>query len=137
MLYGLLVRYRALQVAAHHYHNICSQATFMPDHEQFAAVYEKAEAHYDDIMERMIGLGNPAPSLHELISDVAASVESVVESSDNAEYFSALEVRVMAILDEIERIVDEEPISEGTLQLIGGQADEWEKMMYKIKQRLK
>lgn len=139
MLYLLLIKLRALQLSAHFYHNVCAGESFFQDHAYFAGAYEKAEEDYDSIIERMIGIHEQVPSLTQILVDVALEVGEVSEEADNETYFQDLLERKQNLIDEINRLADEQghEMSEGVIQLIGNIADSEEVEVYKIKQRLK
>lgn len=56
---NLAILYKLANMYAHAAHNLCAKSLFMQDHEYFSDLYEAYEGHYDDVIERMIGLGQP------------------------------------------------------------------------------
>jgi DNA-binding ferritin-like protein len=110
---------------------------FKQDHEMLGDIYEKADGHYDSIIERLIGLGR-TPNIPTINLQAAQKLQQLVLSyKENAECFSAILNLNKQILQNIEMLAKSPGISQGTLQLIGGHADEIEKENYFLGQRLK
>lgn len=125
--------YRAAQFYAHMAHNLASGPTFFSDHEFLGELYETYEKAYDDVVERMIGLGDN-PNIP------AITIAAAMEGKDHREQttdqcFSYLSLMEREICDEISKIVAD--TSDGTQNLLQGLADESEKRQFLIGQRLK
>jgi len=71
----LIIVFRALQLVAHHAHNLTKGLTFFEDHDFFGDLYGKAEGYYDSVVERFIGLGYESHlKLEMILMEVAKKV---------------------------------------------------------------
>lgn len=133
----LLILLRTKQLFAHNLHNTVSRIVFLQDHEFLGDIYSKAEGHYDSVAERMIGLGQ-APNLVQVQEQAVATLKQLPENfKDNTEALATLCDLNKHILAKIEVVCKMPGISQGTLQLVGGIADEIEVECYKLGQRVK
>ena len=124
-----------MQFYAHMLHNLCKGKTFMQDHAFFGELYPAYEGHYDDVVERMIGLGEEV-NIVEINKMAVDEMSSYSEQDIGTE--SGLKILLEyedAICKHIEKLCEES--SECTGQLIGDIANFSEIRQYKIKQRLK
>lgn len=122
---------RLMQFYAHIAHNKLGGETFFQDHAFLGELYAGYESDYDDVVERMIGLGEKV----DLIEIHKKAADSLYECESYKECFKELLDMEKDLCDAIEKLVKDS--SEGTKQLIGGIADKSEMRQYKIKQRLK
>lgn len=132
----LAIMYKMKNLLAHNMHNLCARVAFLPDHEYLADIYEKADDHYDAVVERMIGLGMPI-DLNAVHSQAIQKLASIPQGKDNSEMFSQLLQVNKQIIQMIEMECKSGKLSEGTRQMLGGQADELEMEGYKLGQRIK
>lgn len=139
-MYQLLVCLRALQIIAHHYHNLCARVAFQADHEFFKEVYESAEEDYDSVIERIIGIqGEDKLNLQALMMAVIKKVGEApsVGVSNNKVFYEEVLKHEIYICDIVKEVISTSMISPGTEQLIGEIANKSEVRQYKIKQRIK
>ena len=126
--------YRSAQFYAHNSHNFSSGLSSLADHKFFKEAYEAYTDAYDDLIERMIGLGIKFDIL-AITKSAAESVSSHGEYNNDEECFKWLleleKIICVIIKKEVEFATD------GTQNLLQGLADESEKRQYKIQQRLK
>ena len=129
---------RALQFYAHHAHHICARAVFNQDHETLGEIYSKADSDYDNVIERFIGTKGDS-ALDEQAVLVAAvqkcgqtPVKGVVE---NKVLLSNCLTALKEINAKIEVLCKTPGISQGTIQMIGDQANSNEVLIYKLQQR--
>lgn len=127
---------RSKQLAVHNMHQLASKVAFLADHEYLGDVYGKAESQYDSVIERMIGLGT-TPDLNTIQIQAAQKSASVIPAKDNGEMFTQVLTLNKQILQVIEVECKSGKHSQGTLQLLGGIADEIEMENYKLVQRTK
>jgi DNA-binding ferritin-like protein len=135
---NLAVHYRMLYLAMVQAHQTCKNIVFQQDHSFFAEVYSMMESNYDAIIERIIGLkGVELVNLQQIMSKVVADLASFPsEVKENADYYKYLQSHLNQVLQEIEQLAKADDLSQGTINLIVGQADAIEVLQYKIKQRL-
>lgn len=113
-----LLRY--MQLLSHIGHNILGGATFFQDHAFLSELYSAYEGHYDDIVERMIGLDE--------------EIDLVTVQKYESCYKELLDFE-----EELCRMIEElaKGSSQGTIDLIGAIGSSSEVRQYKLKQRLK
>ena len=131
----LAVKFQLLNFFAHMAHNVSYGATFPQDHAFFADIYDKADDHYDSTVERMIGLGFN-PNIQQIVAE-ASNRFKPMKAADNDEMFQQIVSQINAINIGLGAICKAGDITEGTRQMFGSMADEWEVVKYKLKQRLK
>jgi DNA-binding ferritin-like protein len=131
-LIELATLFRIINLYAHHAHNMASGATFMQDHAFFAEVYTQADENYDALIERHIGTVDDNVDLCAIIKD---SYDLIEKMSDD--YYQTIFVLLKECVNSIDEMSKDGKLSSGTLNLIQGQADMIEILIYKIKRRLK
>ena len=130
----LAIYYRCAQFYSHAAHNLASGDEFFQDHEYLGELYGAYETAYDDIIERMIGLGkSPDPMAITLIGAETAKGYGIPK--DDKEWFTKLVEIEGEICDIIKVLVPK--ATDGTQNLLQGLADESEKRQFLIGQRIK
>lgn len=124
-----LLRY--MQFYGHIGHNLLGGQTFFQDHSFLSELYSAYETHYDDIIERMIGLEEEL-DLVEIQKESVSGLKS--PKSYESCYKDLLDCEI-ELCQMIEKLVKDS--SQGTANLIQGIADQSEVRQYKLKQRLK
>lgn len=128
----LATLYRIINLYAHNAHNLTYGNTFLQDHEFFAEIYALLDNYYDDVIERHVGITGESIDLCLIIKDAYG----ILEKLDDGYYKN-----ILVLLNESLKMIDElnksDTISVGTQNLIQGQADNIEVLIYKINQRLK
>lgn len=135
-LLQLAVCYRGLQLAAHNFHNLVARTVFFQDHSFFGDLYSAAEGYYDDIIERIIGLyGDQSINLQNIMMMVSQKIQDAPNASqENKVFYQYCEQMLKYVLSEIEQLAP--GCSQGTMNMLAGQADEIEVLLYKISRRL-
>ena len=131
----LAITLRSAQLVAHNMHNLVKGLTFFEDHEFFGGLYSDYEGMYDDVVERLIGLGE-MPDLVEINKQACAKATAVDVAGMNADaMFSA----ILSIESTIQSQSSSygKSASFGTNNMLADIADKSEKRCYKIKQRSK
>jgi len=128
----LAILFRALNLYAHFAHNMTKGLTFFQDHAFFGELYETADDFYDQLIERIIGTSNETISLSEIDSKANALI-----SKGNDNYYGTIKAVLEKSLSDIEKLCRYGKFSVGTLNLLQGQADQIEVILYKIKQKMK
>ena len=125
---------RALQFLAHRAHNVVKGATFFEDHEFLGELYPAYEKAYDDLVERIIGTNAENLSICK-VNKAAAEMSSVSPNETSPEVFFRIilkgEKDLCAMIEE--SIKDQ---TQGTQNLLAQIADDSEKRIYSLKQRL-
>jgi len=123
---------RTMQFYTHIAHNLTSGDTFFSDHAFLGDLYAAYEVHYDDVVERMIGLGMPIdlPAVHL----EAAKAVSTMKTGDAQKFFKEILSMEKSLVVDITDAI--EGNSEGTSQLLGEICNQSEMRQYKLKQRL-
>jgi DNA-binding ferritin-like protein len=136
----LAVSLLCLKLYAHKAHHVAARVAFIPDHEMLGEIYEMADSHYDDVLERFIGThGDEALDEQRVIE---AAVQKCAKYpikgvKENKEYFKVCIESLNEINSKIEALCKKPEISQGTIQLVGDIANKNEVILYKIKQRCK
>ena len=132
----LITKYRTAQLFAHNAHHLTTGATFFSDHEYLGELYAAYESAYDVLVERWIGLGN-VPNLMQ-VQRAAADNVTAVRGIPAAFAFGELLRQEEGLQKWIENAisVNSPPLTQGTINLLTGLADESEARVYKLKQRL-
>lgn len=136
----IAICFRALQIYSQHAHNLCGRLAFQQDHEFFSELYNFADDSYDSIIERIIGTkGEEGLELKGILKGVYAKLDKApdVGVKENKQFYMFALEQVKYILKEINMACKSPEMSEGTKQLLGGQADALEVFVYKIQQRIK
>jgi len=131
---------RFLQLYSHICHNLVKGCTFFQDHEFFGELYPAYEVEYDNVVERMIGLGKHTDLFS--INREASEMLGRVEFQDACQAFKVLLRTEGLLCSEIESTVTPRPMEhphgdllQGTIQMLGNIADASEVRQYKMKQR--
>lgn len=132
----LAVLLRFKQFLVHNMHNEASRVAFLPDHDYLGEIYGKAEGQYDSVVERMMGLSQPI-DLKNVQMMAVQKLNAVGPSKDDTAMFGTILGVNKQILNLIEMMCKSGKLSQGTLQLVGGIADEIEGEGYKLVQRTK
>ena len=134
----LSVLVRALQLSVHHAHLLCARAVFMPDHLLLGDIYGQAEDWFDAVSERMIGLGQESElELGAFMKAVSEKMKSMPSTGvkENSEFFVSVMGMLNEITDMIEKLCKEKGMSQGTLNMLAGIADQAEVFKYKVGRR--
>lgn len=130
----IAIQLRALQFLAHRAHNVVKGPTFMQDHEFLGELYPAYEGEYDDVVERVIGLGTEQLNISK-VNQEAARISAVYEKSTDPDVF--FRVLLQGEKDLCALIKKAVPsATDGTQNLLQGIADSSEKRIFKLKQRL-
>ena len=133
----LAILLRTVYFLKHNCHNLAKGLSFIADHEFLGDSYEETLGHYDDVIERLIGLGQ-TPNLVEVQIAAANKLKNIpIKYESNTECFFIILNANKMVLGLIEKLCKEPSISQGTIQLIGGIADKIEIENYKLSQRIK
>jgi DNA-binding ferritin-like protein len=119
---------------------MCARTVFFQDHEFFGSVYGQAEGYFDSLSERMIGSGQEEQlKLQSVMSAVCQKLASApcCGVKENKEYYSNLLSQCDEACKIIEPLCKSSSLSQGTINLLAGIADELEVLKYKISRRLK
>ena len=124
-----LLRY--MQFYGHIGHNLLGGQTFFQDHSFLAELYAAYEDHYDDIIERMIGL--------EEELDLVEIQKEAVSGLKSPKSYEACYKELLSCEEELCKMVEKlvKDSSQGTANLLQDLADKSEMRQYKLKQRLK
>lgn len=124
-----LLRY--MQLLSHIGHNILGGATFFQDHAFLSELYSAYEGHYDDIVERMIGLDEEI--------DLVAVQKDAISGLKAPKSYESCYKELLDCEEELCRMIEElaKGSSQGTIDLIGAIGSSSEVRQYKLKQRLK
>ena len=128
---------RCMQLMAHAAHNVVSGPLFFSDHSFLGELYSQYETEYDDVVERIIGIGMlPIEELVHIQEIAVAKMKSfALSQKENKMFFLILLDMEKTLCAMIQQPVDGR--SEGTKQLLGNIADLSEQRQYKLKQRTK
>lgn len=132
-----LAMLRMMNLYYHHLHNISNGKNFLSDHTLMAEFYEAADAAYDMLIERYIGLGNECSKGHllQIITEAHRVLESIPEEDDMENHLYYAINLEMLLRAELESAC--EGASRGTVNLLEGLMDESEVRTYKLNQRVK
>jgi len=130
---ALAANFRYMQLYAHLGHNKVSGPNFFEDHQYLGDLYGVYEGVYDDLIERMIGLGK-APDIKE-INDEANEYLQEAEPTAGIGFFSHLLECEEEICEMVEKLVKTD-LSQATINLLVQFADDSEKRQYKLRQKL-
>lgn len=133
---NLATAYRGAQLLAHSAHNAISGPTFFSDHEYLGGLYEVYEEAYDDIVEKIIGLGGSI-DLNSVTSKSCAIATSFNPQGKSAnEIFQSILAVEKQFCVLISLVLSGE-CSNGIQNLLQDLCDKSERRQYKIGQRLK
>jgi len=128
---------KSLNIYAHNAHNLCKGSLFFADHAFLADLYDQADGHYDDVVERMIGSGQ-TPDLVKINALAVEALKTYPQNPpENKIYFQTILTMEKDLGIMIEQLVKSPGMSEGTKQMIGNIADVTEVNKYKLQQRIK
>jgi len=127
-LEGLAICFRRMQLFAHNAHNLATGKTFIQDHGFLSELYAAYTDAYDDLVERMIGLGQSA--------DLSSIQQQAAASIPTGSPFPTLLGMEKEVTAEIEEKI-KEGCTQGTINLLAGLADASEVRHYKLGQILK
>jgi DNA-binding ferritin-like protein len=130
---NLAQQFRTMQLFAHIGHNKASGPSFLEDHGFLGELYGTYEGIYDDLAERMLGLGE-SPDLWA-INEAANEQLQGMRAASTIEFFKALLANEKAACVMIEELVGGD-LSEATINLLVQIEDDSEKRQYKIQQRI-
>lgn len=133
-MHDLAVTYRAAQLYTHSAHLLAKGATSHQDHELFGEFYKAHDAAFDQVMERMIGLGYEVDPQTIISSAGRMAATYTFAKFTNEQGFRAVEEFEQQIRELIKKYVPN--IDDGTQNLLQGLADESLARSYHIKQRL-
>jgi DNA-binding ferritin-like protein len=131
--------YRFLQLFAHAGHHLASGCTFNQDHAFFGELYAAYGEAFDEIVERLIGMGKLSGVKDRIALDTKAS--AILAKTDSEELmcsedcFEILLEMEQEICGKIEKLI-EGKLSQGTINLLAQLADDSEKRQYKLTQRV-
>lgn len=131
----LAVDFRAMQLFAHIGHNRVAGCCFFEDHAFLGDLYGTYEGVYDDLVERMIGLGK-SPDLWQISEAADKELQSMRAGSSSQDYLAKLLKCEKDICEEIEGLVEDAECSQATINMLVQFADDSEKRQYKLQQRL-
>lgn len=135
----LSVLVRSIQLFVHHAHLLCARAVFMPDHLLLADIYSQAEDWFDGVSERMIGLGAEKElEFDAYMAAVAKKLKGLPSTGakENKEFFAATMGLLNEMTDMIEKLAKEKGMSQGTINMLAGIADQAEVFKYKVGRRI-
>jgi DNA-binding ferritin-like protein len=129
----LATKLRYMQFYTHNAHNACKGETFYADHKKLGALYSVYEGLYDNIIERMLGLGQ-AVDLIKIQSEAVKMLEG--ETTPTA--FNAAFSTILTCEEDLCKLIAEanEGASLGTQDLLQGMCNDAEIRQYKLKQRI-
>lgn len=134
-MHRLAVLFRTAQLFAHNAHNLARGATFYADHEELGGLYGVYESAYDDVVERMIGLGDEAVDLNKIQLEAVRELVKYGAAEPQASAFKAILELEGELRVECESASEGQSI--GTVNFLQGLADASEARTYKIRQRVK
>lgn len=140
LMLDIAAQLRTLQLFYHQAHNLSKGSSFFSDHDAFGGFYGEAEAGYDQVAERIIGLHGPEVfSLGRILKRVENNLSALPRMElikSNEDFFDialVMEKELCGMCDaEIEN-----GTTEGTKQMLGDLCNFSEIRQYKIKQRLR
>ncbi|MEY3879403.1 MAG: hypothetical protein RIQ94_198 [Pseudomonadota bacterium] len=131
-LLELATLFKIIDLYAHHAHNLAKGDMFMQDHAFFAEVYSLADSSYDSLIERHIGTVGPDVDLCRILKQALDVIDGI-----DMNFYVNISILLNESLDMIEKMCKSGSMSMGTQNLIQGQADQVEVLIYKIKRRLR
>lgn len=128
-LINLAILFRVINLYTHHAHNMTKGATFFEDHAFFGEVYDTADGYYDAIVERYLGTIGPDIKLTHILAE---SYKVLDKADDN--YFKTTQIFLEHAVKKLDAACKMN-LSEGTKNLLQGQADKLEEFIYKLKRK--
>ena len=126
----LAALFRFLQLYAHATHNTAKGPTFFADHEFLGELYPTYEAAYDALVERIIGLTGAAN-----IQEITAAAAALFAGADVSAIWATLLEGERKVCELVELAAISDELSQGTINLLVGLADQSEARAYKLAQR--
>jgi DNA-binding ferritin-like protein len=136
----LVYQYRYVSMLAQTGHWFVTGRTSAQDHELFKSIYTKLSDMLDDVAERAVGTFELSPSDFTLTQQSEAVADMSSDYDHNAAHdgtkFASILVEELEALNElINEIVESDDITDGTRNLLEGQADEIDKFLYLLGRR--
>lgn len=128
---------QAAKLQSHNFHHYCSRVGFFADHEAFKALYEAYDGHYDDVVERCIGLHGDTAPLSQQLQLIMQELANIPQQPDNTSMFNVvlqLDVKIQGLVEQICKLPE---IREAEKQLLGELSNQCAMRQYKLKQRIK
>lgn len=132
-MHTLATQFLTAKLYAHRAHHLVSGPTFFADHAFLGDLYSTYDSAYDDLIERMIGLGEKP----DIIAITTAAIERFQKGRMDTkpdQFFKTLLNMERQILETIKKAVP--GATDGTANLLQGLADESEARGYKLQQRV-
>lgn len=132
-MHTLATQFLTAKLYAHRAHHLVSGPTFFADHAFLGDLYSTYDSAYDDLIERMIGLGEKL----DIIAITTAAIERFQKGRMDTkpdQFFKTLLNMERQILETIKKAVP--GATDGTANLLQGLADESEARGYKLQQRV-
>jgi DNA-binding ferritin-like protein len=130
-LIQLATLYRVINLYTHHAHNLTKGATFIPDHNLFNDIYSAADGYYDDVIERYIGTNDDNINLLTIL----AETQKILSKTDQ-NFLKTTLTLLQHSISKLDTLCKSPTLSQGTINLLQGQADSIEVFIYKLKRRL-
>jgi DNA-binding ferritin-like protein len=134
-LESLAIEFRFMQLFAHIGHNRVAGCCFFEDHAYLGSLYETYEGVYDDLVERMIGLGE-SPDLWKISKAADEQLQGARAGTSSMDYLEKLLECEKEACEQIEDLAEEDGCTQATVNMLVQFADDSEKRQYKIQQRL-
>lgn len=129
-LINLAILFRSINIYSHHAHNMTKGETFLQDHAFFGEIYGMMDGFYDDLIERHIGTVDDKVDL----SDIMERSVHMIKTAD-MDFFPTIKASLENALSKIENLC-KNGLSQGTMNMLQGQADQIEVLIYKLKRRM-
>jgi DNA-binding ferritin-like protein len=132
----LAILLKTENLVAHSFHNLVKGVSFVGDHKLFGQIYEELEEAFDSVVERDIGLG-------ESDFDMGAILKAAGEAASRYDGTDMAADEMCAVLLGMERSIQAEcevvnkTATLGTQNLVAQLADDSERRVYKLRQRIK
>lgn len=130
----LASQYATAKMVAHAYHHQTKGEAFFADHAFFGGLYEVYDKAFDDLAERVIGLGEADNSVDILAEACEDFQECVDENYFTGNLFAHVLDIEMAFQHTISALNSYQSL--GTQNLLAQLADDSEQRCYKISQRI-
>ncbi len=131
----LAAHLRLMYLFYHNSHQVCRGPTFFSDHLALGEFYGEVEGHYDEVVERMIGLfGVEIASLPTILQLVMKALNGGPGTGTNLEIFQAGLTYENTLLSMVEDLCRE--ITESDKQLVSEIGNRAMVRKYKILQRI-
>lgn len=121
-----------MNLFAHNSHNLSRGPLFLQDHAFLSDLYEAYDGHYDSVVERIIGLGQPC-NLKQIAVLAASHLEEVGDNKAALSHLYKMENELCSHIEELAK----SGVSQGTLNLLADLADKSEQRQYLLSRRIK